>query len=651
MLKALSGSGPASQRAEEVDDEVAGGRKDVSALEVFRQMVDATFERRLVPFLGAGVSLDSRIQEDQSFLPTIGHLKTLVKCKEGDTDAPFEQLAERWVWNAEEEPGAKCKEAKELAFNLCEQLKVACFTELTPLRAHYAIAALALEGLLEEVITTNWDTNIEKAVQELSRCENRSGSDRFTVIYDAASYRKSGAKRRSAGGHASLRLYKINGCAALYKKRKREVAQSVVITERQLQDFGERRWARDLLHDRARSRTLLFSGFGSAEPQVQHTLLRLAEDVRPQGEHGDADEQPVLFVVQYEKKLTFAQKQLLRAAAARGPDGRLGPSLAALTGVNGECFGETDKLPADAFWTVLLEHALERLLEKRYLAPRSPCHVWLTQHVPDPRLQVSQLLEWLFLPEERQRGGEGRPPWARTRLDGLLGPMLSPAVERERAGSAASPDAVCALKNAASGFHLGRWMEAMKGRTVADDKVPQYIPLRDPEEPLLPLATLFTLKALSQLGDEGKAGLNSSWSVRVRPTPQGLCVVLGRKGPSVVSEGDDAPQEQFAVFLVADSWAVREETFGADVDAGFSKFSSGRVRYQIVVPSTVGPQRPRSIIERSGTEAALVGHCYELAAGDLLRAEARASLAILVAKSRAAGRRIQQRLRRSDKNG
>ena len=46
--------------------------------------------------------------------------------------------------------------------------------------------------------------------------------------------------------------------------------------ERQLQNWRERKWARDLFNDCLRSRTLVFSGFGSEEPQVRHTALQIA---------------------------------------------------------------------------------------------------------------------------------------------------------------------------------------------------------------------------------------------------------------------------------------------------------------------------------------------------------------------------------------
>ncbi|MCL6612315.1 MAG: SIR2 family protein [Peptococcaceae bacterium] len=42
--------------------------------------------------------------------------------------------------------------------------------------------------------------------------------------------------------------------------------------------ISERSWARDLFRDRLRSRTFLFSGFGSDEPQVRHTALQVVEE-------------------------------------------------------------------------------------------------------------------------------------------------------------------------------------------------------------------------------------------------------------------------------------------------------------------------------------------------------------------------------------
>ncbi len=62
----------------------------------------------------------------------------------------------------------------------------------------------------------------------------------------------------------------LNGCA---KK------SNIILTERQLQNWRENKWARDLFRVRCRTRSILFSGFGSQEPQIRHTVLQVKEAV------------------------------------------------------------------------------------------------------------------------------------------------------------------------------------------------------------------------------------------------------------------------------------------------------------------------------------------------------------------------------------
>lgn len=82
-----------------------------------------------------------------------------------------------------------------------------------------------------------------------------------------------------------------------------------------MQNFRREQWAQDLLRDRARTRTLLFSGFGSEEPQIRHTVLTLIEEFangyrkRKPDETMDLPNAP--FIQVYDAYLSFYQLQIL----------------------------------------------------------------------------------------------------------------------------------------------------------------------------------------------------------------------------------------------------------------------------------------------------------------------------------------------------
>ncbi|WP_200856339.1 SIR2 family NAD-dependent protein deacylase, partial [Klebsiella pneumoniae] len=116
------------------------------------------------------------------------------------------------------------------------------------------------------VITTNYDCNFEKAYVELS---GGSNSDVISCLDD---YRKKGAEIGEDNVNR-LKVFKVNGCAEkLTDTTVEKRYESILLTERQLQKWRNRQWAADVFRDRLRSKSLMFVGFGSDEPQVHHTL-------------------------------------------------------------------------------------------------------------------------------------------------------------------------------------------------------------------------------------------------------------------------------------------------------------------------------------------------------------------------------------------
>jgi hypothetical protein len=376
------------------------------------RVVERLCDEGVVPLLGAGVSNEAKSAAHPNFIPKAsamkeklgrflwrhapdGYARAAVAARLGIsktmpwTEKDFEKkleavdlakLAQVAVWAAGENGH----------WLVCGALEIGHFATLEPRPAHRYIAYLAREGLIGEVITTNYDTCLEKAFQN-SFGPNRW--DRFSeaalplvVIRDLQEHRRSGALRRTrcALRRPVLRLYKINGDADAYNKR-REHTDRIALTEQQLQSFRDNHWARDLFQDRVRSHTFLFSGFGSDEPQIRHTALSLIDEFSREGDNVSPEEtRDGLFIQGHGVHLTFNQYQVLRGYLDRFRPGDDPEATNTFTGRDAADFriqGDTrwyerDKLTADAFWRGIYVAAVRKLLE-RYSRPRYPFYQWL----------------------------------------------------------------------------------------------------------------------------------------------------------------------------------------------------------------------------------------------------------------------------------
>jgi hypothetical protein len=196
---------------------------------------------------------------------------------------------------------------------LCNILHMDRFTELQPTPAHTAIARLVIEGAFSEVITTNYDLCLERALAKELGAHDKSGSsaanegilaqeargileDHLDVVDRAIHYMGATNKDRRTQRRRA-RYYKINGCAGAWRIAKKKAesppagedpvrlkkaawnqAQRMILTERQLQTFRGERWAEEMFRDRARGSHLLFCGFGNEEPQIRHTALAIMRE-------------------------------------------------------------------------------------------------------------------------------------------------------------------------------------------------------------------------------------------------------------------------------------------------------------------------------------------------------------------------------------
>jgi SIR2-like domain len=615
----------------------------------FENILDHLMQSRIVPFVGAGISGDARASGCRDFEPTIKHLKELLRrrifchLRALKVGSPERELARGALRAGESERSfGQLAEVGQSLFRLvgvCETIRISTFAELESGPQHYALACLALEGLIDEIISTNWDCCIEGAMKELAGVE-ADDDPSIGVITDLGSYRRHGARRRTESDGAVLKLYKINGCAERFSKNPdEEHAKEIIVTERQLQDFGTRGWAREMLKDRGRSRSLLFSGFGSDEPQVRHTVLQLLEEF-PRGDKGEEPRlkgtppsaiaersdftsstssnragEHTLFMIAFEDRLSFNQAQIMRGfCEAQGFDGCDVPrevDSRMVTGKDAAYFevkGLHRKLPAVNFWCALLDAAIHRLIKYRYCKDGSSFHSWLTMHSHKPDAIRDEWLNWLF---PRNRGSA--PSAFRCTVRGLFGP---------------NPEG--------AGFLLGRWLSAMGWRQTSKtslqrpDYANTYCPLS--KQPLLPLATLVVLFALARGRKAGEQRTPLKDLIE-----QGRISVTARDALRVMvptrSPGDAGSGSPYDVFLVVQD--ARDRTGPSPVGQQVDK---SRIRYEIAIPRRLSPQSVSRVqVETNGRLQ--IGRRRRIDAEELIKEESRSprSVAALFAAVGASG--------------
>jgi hypothetical protein len=190
----------------------------------------------VVFFLGAGCSMEAPAK-----LPSAADLaQSLIERGFGNEGDSLEQVAE------------EC--ARRGQNVLSEALPKAEWRAKPCNVAHRIIAQLSKEGLINEVVTTNWDTLIEHGI-------HRAGVP-FTPVVNPQLLREGGL----AGG---VRVAKIHGCID-------HPEASLRATADELQEWAAE-WAKVLFEYLVRTRTFVFVGYSGAAASVTVTLAEIAK--------------------------------------------------------------------------------------------------------------------------------------------------------------------------------------------------------------------------------------------------------------------------------------------------------------------------------------------------------------------------------------
>jgi hypothetical protein len=225
----------------------------------------------LVPFVGAGVSMAA-----PTSLPSAGVLASeLVERGYGQEGDDLEQVAE-WCW----EHGDPLWFAKALP--------TADWHARQPNDCHMVVAELAAEQLIVEILTTNWDTMIEVAL-------NRCG-----VPYKRI---EQPADLAAAGGPA-IQVIKLHGgidTLNTIRARKSEVDSEGWAEE----------WAGSVFAVQLRSKSVLFAGYSGASRATTRTMERISAEA--------SRSQPDWMVGRAPPDQVITQERTARLLEALGP--------------------------------------------------------------------------------------------------------------------------------------------------------------------------------------------------------------------------------------------------------------------------------------------------------------------------------------------
>ncbi|MDQ7031103.1 MAG: SIR2 family protein [Desulfonauticus sp.] len=369
---------------------------------VVKQLMD----RNCTFVLGSGISNNAKGLEVYYNPHTINKMKINLNELEG-TKKTLSCLSQDEIWKTNEEL-QKMVDKKNRTNNFrTETLKkytqnkliakccISYFCKLLPTKAHYFIAFIVREGLLSDIITTNYDCCMEKAYLDIwgKEYELGNGNNNLPVvrIFNNITFSRYASKKRFNDKEDSfiLRVYKINGCAFAITQNE-STSASILLTETQLQDWRKRQWAADFFRYKLRSSTLFFVGYGSDEPQVLHTMQKVFEENEENND--DVDNKPVDIydmtnapvVSVYEEK-SFTHKYIVKQYCLHNGFSLDNSEKLIIDKNNGMVktqFGVMKNLPADSLMELIYKEILKNLIKEALVYSSKPENASFTAFIP-----------------------------------------------------------------------------------------------------------------------------------------------------------------------------------------------------------------------------------------------------------------------------
>jgi hypothetical protein len=328
------------------------------------------------------------------------------------------RVCEAFLWEHE---GPNADKSYE---RLVKALDIGEFADLDPTPAHFYFAFLAREGLVTELLTTNYDCNFELAYEATWPRSAVSSIPSAFRIFNLPSFASHAAlsARWCPGIDTAypFKVFKINGCAEQLRSEEKH-ATAILLTASQLQDWRARHWAADYFRTKVRTACLVTVGFGSDEPQVVHTLQKVLEEFSGVGEQAQAMSFDSVYkaanapvVTTYDYFPSFQQLQLVNGfaawwtgEAAKGADLIVGPFQRKSARPNNVHEELPPKLSADVLWADVFQAVFVRLVIQQLQNAALASNAAFTGVVPFANQHLRLLSKELLGFEEKMLLGDG----------------------------------------------------------------------------------------------------------------------------------------------------------------------------------------------------------------------------------------------------
>ena len=192
------------------------------------RLLDRLMDGGVVPFIGAGVSYNAKCENGQPFRSApssmVDALKEKFEKEIGENKIEQEEIIPVLFDEKTDAFGKKTKAVKQdlyldrLAelgtwlwgsYKVCQTIGIGKYECLEPLQGHRYLAYLAREGLIREIVSTNYDCCIEKAFEEsfddtdLFNDDNVSSTP-LAIVRDIDEYPESRIKRTLFGAYSQV---------------------------------------------------------------------------------------------------------------------------------------------------------------------------------------------------------------------------------------------------------------------------------------------------------------------------------------------------------------------------------------------------------------------------------------------------------------
>lgn len=158
---------------------------------------------------------------------------------------------------------------------------------------HFCLARLAREGLSPLIVTTNFDVLLEGAYRLTGFSDPaaiRTGQlfpQPYRRVSRAQDYYYADGGSSAALGRQIATILKIHGCVERFRSAQElqdraAILKTLVFTYREVQNWRQDTWSRDLMMTLVRTKTMVFCGYSTVDPVLHDSIRTIYEEMAGQ---------------------------------------------------------------------------------------------------------------------------------------------------------------------------------------------------------------------------------------------------------------------------------------------------------------------------------------------------------------------------------